>query len=917
MNFTQVCEIKIERLNFSVRTHNCLKGSEINTIHELVETSEEKLLSIRNLGSKSLEEIKCIVSKLKSGDFAFEEIFTTSEKTVVKNEIYLIDILSESDRKISKVLFYDEINGYFDDIEIKNMNLTIRSFNALQSEGYRFASHLLNLKLKSFYDIKNLGEKSRNEIIDKLKLVTQFIYNEDITQQMKYIKNISDSLIIDYKQSLVVCDYQMLYNNICKIVEDNIDNIDGSSELKNLISDELLLSKIYKDNFLSDLLKGHIIRLVNQNDGYIDYSMIVQTLPNHLKNSALFNNVIDNLIKTKKLEQNEGYYRIWCPKINEYIISLNNRDNTILLNRFQGKTLEETGNQLKITREGIRQLEKKAINRVPRVREDDYKEVFEKYNWTCELFKYSYNELDIVFGYLNSRYSKGDKDQEYILEDNNIPIQVRLKAEKLIYKDYIIYGGLKIKKDRYEILDYILRTYCRDEVTSKELSDLYLMFINDIGLQEESELIYPDRYFETTLAISKKVLWKQGKKLRYYNFSDLNAQKIIEALNLTEFENVEYSTLKFFNEFPEIMDEWDLRDEYELHNLMKKMFQDNTELNISMARMPNIEFGKPDRDMQVLDILLQTAPIENYELAKVYESEYGVKAETALANYFKCIDIYYHNGLYSIDSDTLVGDEYDIMKDKLVEDMYFFKDVKEMYIRLFPTGNPKLINPYNLKRLGFKINTSIIYSDKYSNSEQYFRKLMMKDDIFDATLLDSRLKCCPTYYRILQILAEQFEVIEFLPNKFINIRRLEKKGIIKRKLKEFIDYVFDFVGEELFTIRSLRRRGFEHELFELGFDDLFYSALLKYDNRFKFRRVNENLLLRKGREVVTLNDLIEHVVYNNRSIDIYDLIELIISEYGITMDRYSITHIVMESGLYYNAVMEKVYIDYDEYFEEV
>ncbi len=49
---------KIEELDFSVRTYNCLKKENINTIGELVQLSEKQLLEIRNLGQKSLDEIK-------------------------------------------------------------------------------------------------------------------------------------------------------------------------------------------------------------------------------------------------------------------------------------------------------------------------------------------------------------------------------------------------------------------------------------------------------------------------------------------------------------------------------------------------------------------------------------------------------------------------------------------------------------------------------------------------------------------------------------------------------------------------------------------------------------------------------------------------------------------------------------------
>ncbi len=47
----------IEDLDFSVRTYNCLKRAQINTVGDLVARSMDEMIKVRNLGKKSLEEI--------------------------------------------------------------------------------------------------------------------------------------------------------------------------------------------------------------------------------------------------------------------------------------------------------------------------------------------------------------------------------------------------------------------------------------------------------------------------------------------------------------------------------------------------------------------------------------------------------------------------------------------------------------------------------------------------------------------------------------------------------------------------------------------------------------------------------------------------------------------------------------------
>ena len=50
-------EKKIEDLDLSVRSYNCLKRAGINTVGELTQKSEEEMMRVRNLGRKSLKEV--------------------------------------------------------------------------------------------------------------------------------------------------------------------------------------------------------------------------------------------------------------------------------------------------------------------------------------------------------------------------------------------------------------------------------------------------------------------------------------------------------------------------------------------------------------------------------------------------------------------------------------------------------------------------------------------------------------------------------------------------------------------------------------------------------------------------------------------------------------------------------------------
>ena len=54
----KVLEMSIEEMELSVRSFNCLKRAGINTVQELTQKTEDEMIKIRNLGKKSLDEVK-------------------------------------------------------------------------------------------------------------------------------------------------------------------------------------------------------------------------------------------------------------------------------------------------------------------------------------------------------------------------------------------------------------------------------------------------------------------------------------------------------------------------------------------------------------------------------------------------------------------------------------------------------------------------------------------------------------------------------------------------------------------------------------------------------------------------------------------------------------------------------------------
>ena len=60
----KLLDMTIEELDLSVRSFNCLKRANINTVKDLISKTQEEMIKVRNLGRKSLEEVEHKLAQL-------------------------------------------------------------------------------------------------------------------------------------------------------------------------------------------------------------------------------------------------------------------------------------------------------------------------------------------------------------------------------------------------------------------------------------------------------------------------------------------------------------------------------------------------------------------------------------------------------------------------------------------------------------------------------------------------------------------------------------------------------------------------------------------------------------------------------------------------------------------------------------
>ncbi|MCR5806614.1 MAG: hypothetical protein K6G68_06230 [Oscillospiraceae bacterium] len=737
---------------------------------------------------------------------------------------------------------------YYKNLPVEKLGMTVRPVNCLKNRGINFLSELIMLNDREIKSLQNLGRKSAMEI-------------------KKAISTFTDPMVaVNYSSGEEL---------------EHADQREKVLEIHDLVM-ELLRRSIY-DGLTYDSIEAFL---------KVDYSV------------ENIRKVLERMVAAKQITVEKNTYYIPLRSYRDALDDFSNeKQANIFRKRINGATLEEIAQETGLTRERVRQIEKRVLTFLERtgpVKEDSYSYLFMNYDVDHKQFMNLTGEPIDVYSYmiLKHRY-KGETPISEAQEDDNISPELRSKIRKM-YGDYISVDGRKVKLTRTAIEKFIIETYCTTDTNFEDFFEMYRRFISKHGLSSYKELVATNnmkRTFENYVSTSNMVLWKQNRRFRYYDIESEDFTELLDTLNLEQYHDVHYSSLKFFNLYPELMERYDIRDEYELHNLLRKLYIKKNNDYIYFNKMPMIEFGSFDRDEAVKTLMFSLAPISIDDLAKVMYDEYGIRPSTVKSNWFSAITDYYIDGMYVTTSAPLPDDHMRMLKDALKDDFYFINEVKDIYSQLAEDADTSLITAFNLKSLGFTVNSTYIVSDKYESARSYFGHLLSDHERTDMTQLAKRFTGIVSFSDNLARLKDNYTIIEYEPYKLINYRGYVKLGINHKKIKQFCDEAAAFVeADKYFTIERLRAQGFTSCLDDVKFGHWFYSSLLREDSRFSYQKMGKTVLFMKTSRKINREHFILNIIKDEKSIPLNAIRRKIMDEYAIEVSRWDVVMAVENNG---------------------
>lgn len=880
IEFARQHDVHIDALNLSRRPYNCLRRSGIDTLSKVIALYPDGYTDIRNLGAQSIDEIKKCVERYFADVTVRLQNVTVEENVKAEPDVFNIESLSalqlfQHEKTKDKAWEY----LYNNDVEITLLNLSNRSCRALSYFGLTKLSSLVEIYPAGLITIKSLGTKS----VDEIKSVIQ--------SQLEKIKPFVKAYCIGDMQALYSDEY--IRKNILDLFADMGFTGMSFREIKEKFPEGIDETRIKKS--IGELIRDHALE-------YVDFRCY-RVYPSYFG------------IMEMDFDRN------------------GNRETDYLIRRYNNETLESIAKSEGLTRERIRQIcakKERAIKNQYKAEtglkffdEDYYAYVFSNYDVPKELLIDYLNVSRHALAYLNNTYSKGNLLISEALSDPQIDVSMKYRIRDYLNRNKIEIDGELLDKKRSDVEDFILEHYCQDELTYGE----FVVLCNDILRKNkinDNSLLFTDDVIRTRtyrLSDSRKCLWKQGERLRYYDIDAGNYDELMETINLSEYSDIDVSTLKFIEDYPEVMDKYDIRDEYELHNLLKKVLGNDAPSGITFSRQPVITFGQSNRVELYKRILNAVSPVTAEEFVEYIHMENGFNKQTIMASpEIQQLSQYYHNGVYSVDFKRLTEDHAQKLNTLLIEDFYYIDEILKIYINNLDDADLECINPRSLKSIGFNVFSKYAIRN-YPTAESYFRNLLTKDDVFNIEPYRQRYGTIMMYTQIVNELRKNYEIFMFDNNHYINFRRLSKAGVSKQTIEDFCNEVNSSVPPNTyFTMQSLRDAGFSHELEDLGFDDIFYAGILAMSPFFCYQRVYGNIVLYSGSDnkLFSIKAFIRNLLEKYDDVDIDDFMDDVYEEYGVKIpEKYDVTGAVSGTGMYYDSIMNKIYSSKSLYYSDL
>lgn len=902
----ELAMMSVESLPLSIRAKHTLSRMRIKNVGEFLATPLESVAKTRSAGVKTVAEIQAMQSGIAEGRITLSDI--AMGQTAPKGEIATNgngEAAPKGNNEKHRGDFTTEQLVAMVVHSLDELNLSTRSKNALTRAGIANMAQLVALDKDDLRDIRNLGGLSLQEIErkrDEWLALHNFVKVEKLVDcpkkepwEIKCYQKIVDMLRPIIKVSIAELSINALNSNIRELLQYSDNSVTTD-----------VIDCVLRLDFISEHLKKYFLNLAPSGVMYLE-RLESELRAEHLQFD--YNIVLDVLSSADFTTVRGEYIYINWPSVEEYVArylqNSTDRNDTIFLERLNGKTLEEIGQTNGMTRERVRQIVKNKISRnMPMLHQVIFRDPFRHFciakNDFCKMFP-SCGELG--YEYLSLKYKKGklELNEQNLAKYHDVYRErleryLRLKNERL----------LNDKMTRLNLTYMILKGKRSQAITVDEFYETYNLEIDRRNLSIEKVGSF-DRTLMNYLRNSERIVFDQDNRIRY---CVADAREIWQNVDFERYQDMVISSELIFRDYRELMEELDIRDGYELFYVIKSSLKLwDGDFSITCRRVPTIVLGQADDAEQSIRLLEEISPINQDEYYKVYEAIFGVKALSARGNpqIAGTLKDYLVNGTYVIDVPTVAAEDEQPFKEILdTRDIWFIEDLERSFKQVCQSSSRKALNTAALNRLGYTFfsETGYAYNSKYGSFTRCLEQTIFAQDIIRIDDLDKRLLQLGSYLSSLTDKKEALDYIEAEPRLLVKRQIVEEKyGISLAEMLRLQEYFVALDTPKYFNLYSTREHvtddGIKSIIAKLRGNDWLANDIVRQNKKIFSRGMANGLVLSKTSfNDVTMTEIARWLVENHGKMPIRELCQLFNDTFGITIDYKKFADKMRASGVW-------------------
>ena len=579
----------------------------------------------------------------------------------------------------------------------------------------------------------------------------------------------------------------------------------------------------------------------------------------------------------------------------------------IVVDRLYGKTMESIGLSLEtpISRGRVSQIFHNELEHFPSVKEDRYHDFLLKYEMNEETFYAITNAVKPTWGYLQEKYHSDFNGSKIPLSGEVLSMKVAkelvVNSKKLktyLEENYCYVSEMWIdKEDKHSFLQAVCKSF-DGYFQKEEVESRYAEMLQDIAPEKAEEWALHDFRINNMLK-QGYLVYSARKGIRYRVISRDLVMSLMREANINKYQNTIISTKKIYEDAIDIMEKYDIRDQYELHSLLRTgkdryQLDDN---DMEFSRMPMLQFGDGNESEIVQQEIKEKAPIDVEDFSRYMANKYGYDVRSFISYLRRNFNIYIEeNRLDIVDEKFIESDDFKQMKERLDNPFYFEEDYQALIEK--EHLNSKLMDPYVIRRLGYKSYAGYILKEPLTPGK-YFEQWILENSVD----IEDRHLNLATFMYTMERLERQLDIFEWEKNVYIPLSRLH---VSKKELLNFVQKITTTLKEgQYFTQKYLSEKG----IVQTKLSNTFYKSLLKSQKEIQILPLGNGFVFVKSSRLPSVKEFFMQILKEQPRITITGLKTYLKKLYGISIDRRTLQEKIIEIDFYYSMDTERIYIE--------